>query len=88
MHNTFSAKKNEYTKIAVPLTGSKGQALRVLGTISTPPLGRVVFCPKTLTAAALWLFEEYILFFFFSFFFLFSGGKNYLQGVVPRLLTL
>ena len=32
----FPPKKNEYTKIAVPLTGSKGQALRVFVTISTP----------------------------------------------------
>ena len=48
----FPHKKNEYAKIAVSLTVSKGQALRVFAKISTPPVGRVVFCQKTLTAAA------------------------------------
>ena len=37
----FPHKKNEYAKIAVSLSGSKGQALRVFVTISTPPVGRV-----------------------------------------------
>ena len=32
----FAAKKNKYAKIAVPFTVSKGQALRVFVTISTP----------------------------------------------------
>jgi hypothetical protein len=48
----FPLKKNEYAKIAVSLIGSKGQAFRVFAKISTPPVGRVVFYRKTLTAAA------------------------------------
>lgn len=33
LRKIFSAKKNEYTKIAVTFTASKGQALRVFATI-------------------------------------------------------
>ena len=85
----FPPKKNEYTKIAVPLTGSKGQALRVLGTISTPRYASGSILPKNLDSRrSPGCLKSISFFFFFSFFFLFSGGKNYLQGVVPRLLTL
>jgi hypothetical protein len=34
----FSSEKKKYAKLAIPLTGSKGQALRVFEKISTPAL--------------------------------------------------
>jgi hypothetical protein len=34
----FLPEKKEYAKLAIPLTGSKGQALRVFEKISTPSL--------------------------------------------------
>ena len=72
--NTFSAKKNEYTKIAVPLTGSKGQALRVLGTISTPRYASGSILPKNLDSRRVsGCFRSISFFFFFSFFSLFWG---------------
>jgi hypothetical protein len=33
-----SSEKKEYAKLAIPLTGSKGQALRFFEKISTPSL--------------------------------------------------
>jgi len=71
-------KKKEYAKVAIPLTGSKGQALRVLRKKS-PHLrcaSGSIFFSKTLTAAATLAVRKHILFFFFFFFFLFWGKNN------------
>ena len=66
----FPPKKNEYTKIAVPLTGSKGQALRVLGTISTPRYASGSILPKNLDSRRFSGCLKSISFFFLLFFFL------------------
>jgi len=50
----FPPEKKEYAKLAIPLSGSKGQALRVFEKKSPPSasLRVVFFIQKTLTAAA------------------------------------
>ncbi len=71
--------KKEYAKVAITLTGSKGQALRVFEKKS--PHFRCasgsIFIQKTLTAAATLLVKKHILSFFFFFFFFFSVEKKY-----------
>ena len=77
----FPPKKNEYTKIAVPLTGSKGQALRVLGTISTPRYASGSILPKNLDSRrsmAVWRVYPFFSSFLFSFSFL--GVKIICRG--------
>ena len=71
MHNTFSAKKNEYTKIAVTFTVSKGRALRVFATISTPRCTSGSILPKNLDSRHFSGCLKSISFFFLLFFFLF-----------------
>jgi hypothetical protein len=71
--------KKEYAKLAIPLTGSKGQALRVFEKKS-PHLrfaSGSIFFQKTLTAAATLLFNLHIFFSSFARFSFFSfRGKN------------
>jgi hypothetical protein len=70
--------KKEYAKLAISLTGSKGQALRVFGKKS-PHLRYAsgsIFFQKTLTAAATLLFNLHIFFSSFALFsFSFRGKK-------------
>jgi len=66
--------------IAVSLTGSKGQALRVFTKISTPRYASGSILPKNLDSRRSPGSLKGISFFLLFFFFLFSGGKNYLQG--------
>jgi hypothetical protein len=75
----FRPKKKEYAKLAIPLTGCKGQALRVFEKKS-PHLRYAtgsIFFQKTLTAAATLLFNLHIFFFFFHFFFFHFRPKKY-----------
>ena len=72
----FSAKKNKYAKIAVPFTVSKGQALRVFVTISTPRFTSGSILTKNLDSRHFSGCLKSISFFFF-FFLSLSGGKNY-----------
>ena len=69
-------KKNEYAKIAVSLTGSKGQALRVFGKISTPRFTSGSILPKNLDSRRFTGCRKSISFFFFSF----LGVKLFIGG--------
>ena len=72
----FTAKKNVYTKIAVTFTVSKGHALRVFATISTPRFTSGSILPKNLDSRHFsGCLKSISFFFFFSFFFFsLSGG--------------
>ena len=71
----FAAKKNKYAKIAVPFTVSKGQALRVFVTISTPRFTSGSILTKNLDSRHFSGCLKSISFFFLLFFFLFLGVK-------------
>ena len=73
----FTAKKNKYAKIAVPFTVSKGQALRVFVTISTPRFTSGSILTKNLDSRHFSGCLKSISFFFLLFFLSLSGGKNY-----------
>jgi hypothetical protein len=76
----FIAKKNEYTKIAVPFTVSKGRALRVFATISTPRFTSGSILPKNLDSRHFSGCLKSISFFFFFSFFSFLGVKIICRG--------
>ena len=90
----FPPKKNEYTKIAVPLTGSKGQALRVLGTISTPRYASGSILPKNLDSRrslAVWRVYPFFSSFLFSFSFLrvkiiWRGSPSFIHPLIVILM--
>jgi hypothetical protein len=85
----FTAKKNEYTKIAVTFSVSKGRALRVFATISTPRFTSGSILPKNLDSRHFsGCLKSISFFFFFSFFFfLFLVGENYLWGAVALIYS-
>jgi len=86
-YNIYRQKIKNLAKIRRPAQtnalGSKGQALRVFGIISTPRCTSGSILPKNLDSPIRPPNVKAIFFFFFLLlllFFLFSGGKNYLRA--------